>query len=207
MKQLADCERAGETYRLQGWVLNQLGAGFLAEHEAEHTRRDANRAGTFDQCVAGHNRRRRVSLVDLRYDRAARRKGGGRVAPRHRESEREIARPEHGDRSERAEHPAQVRTRAHRRRPSMVDDHFEIGAFVDDVCEGPQLETGTYQLTREPLRGEGRFPARHFDNGLAALLEGSRHRTQHGGTRASPYGVELAGSDASLLKKPVELRR
>jgi hypothetical protein len=106
VKELTDGERTGETYCLQGRVLNELGPGFLAEYEAERTRGDANRAGAFEESVACHHRRRWVSLVDLRNDRTARRKSGGRVAPGHREGEREIARPEYGDRTERPKHPA-----------------------------------------------------------------------------------------------------
>src|SRR4051794_15688612 len=93
----------------------------------------------------------------LDHDRAAGGQGGGGVSAGDREGQREVARTEYGDWTDGDQHAPEVGARTHGSRCGGVDGRFDVAAFLEDLSEKFQLETGSGQLTVQPGRAQRGF--------------------------------------------------
>ena len=104
----------------------------------------------------------RVRRVRFHDDRASGRQRGGRVASRNGERQREVARPEHGDRADRNQHPADVRLRQRLAIGNRaVDAGVHPRALANQVREHPQLSGGACALAGQTLGGQRGLDVRH----------------------------------------------
>ncbi len=105
------------------------------------------RRGTF--------RSHRVCRMRFRDDRTT---GGDRrrgVLTGNREGEREVARTEDGDGSERVEHPPQIRQRTGGGGARVVDRRLEVRTLAHNVGEETELVAGACDLGPQPRFTEG----------------------------------------------------
>ena len=130
----------------------------------------------------GHERAGdRVGRVGLHDDGAAGGEGGGGVAARGGEGEREVARAEDRDRAERHHPLADVGARQRRTvRHRGVDPDAEVVALADDGREHPQLSRRTPDLTRDAALGQPALADRLGDDRLLVGLDLGRDRLQEG---------------------------
>ena len=166
------------------------------EHEPDRAVGGARRRGRPHERGVDRLRERRVRAVGLRHHGAAGRDRGRGVAARDGEREREVRRPEHRDRADRHEEPADVRERSHRRVVSRIDDDLEMRSVTDHPREEPQLVDRPGQLAREPWAAERGLAVGELHERVAVLLQRVGHRLEEAGaTLDSERGQARRGRD------------
>ena len=135
-------QAAGEADRFRVPMLDERRRDVVARalDQRKDARRHAAGLARLDDRAGDQLGGGRVRRVCFHDDRAPGGQRGGRVASRNGERQREVARPEHGDRADRNQHPADIKLRQRLAIGNRaVDAGVHPRALANQVREHPQL--------------------------------------------------------------------
>lgn len=176
-------------------------------HEGERTLRGASRTQRGGDDRGSRDRELDMAGVRLHDDGAPSRQGRCSVAARDAEREREVARSEDQDRTNRDEVPPQIRAwSAHR--PigvDVIDGRLRELATLKLVREEPELERRARQLALQTPLEEVRLAHRDRDEGPSRVVERVGHEAEGASSRRRRRPALDTGCRGGALNKLVHV--
>ncbi|MCY1423040.1 hypothetical protein D9M71_387450 [compost metagenome] len=204
----AALERAGETHRLDAWVLDQRLANTRAEDHVEHPGRHARALGGTNQRLGHTFGRGHMPAVGLEHHRATGGQCGCGIATGRGKSQGEIAGAEHRHRADADTVLAQVRTRQRRaRRQRLVDACAIEVAPAQHLGKQAQLPTGAAAFTLDTGAWQCRFLACQGDKILAQAIEFIGNGFQKLGTAHGRQAAKHRERRAGSRHRSIDLRQ
>ena len=196
---VAAVQRAGKADSLDGRVLDQAFAHAVAEDHVEHAFRHAGGFSSTNDCAGNQIGCGHVTAVGLEHHWATGGQCGSGVTASSRESQREVAGTEHGNRTDADAVLAQVNARQRLAvRQGLVDARTDEVTTAQDFGEQAHLAAGTAALTLDAHLRQGGFLADDGDEIVTQLVQLVGNRVEElgaaGRAQLTVFGEGVFGS-------------